>query len=195
MFVSPCGDSWTTQGGWTSLAPCEGSAMVIIGRDIYIPLARSHNKKLHNFSVLVDRHFPSSPFHWGICIPLCSWLCNGLSSNSQPQVAKASFSVPTWTWKPCLPLSLKWNMYQGWEHVETDSSVLLPSYLRVGSEGSYVIVVFSLFLSGMSWIAGTHLLLQGSLTPLIGRLLWLVVPFSFWGLEDGLFFPFTQLSM
>ena len=49
-------------GGWT-LDPCEGSAMVIIGRDTYIPLARSHNKKLHSFSVLADRHFPSSPFH------------------------------------------------------------------------------------------------------------------------------------
>ena len=71
MFFYLCGGSWTTQGWWTwTLYPCEGSSMVVIGGDIYIPLARPHKKKkLHNFSVQVDRNFPYSPFHWGYMYP------------------------------------------------------------------------------------------------------------------------------
>lgn len=92
--------------------------------------------------MLVDRRFPSSPFTEGICIP-CA-----------PGFAVVSVPVPSFRWpKLCFlsPHGLEsrvchsvWNMYQDWEPVETNSSVLFPSYLRVGSVGSYVTVVFSL---------------------------------------------------
>ena len=120
------------------------------GRHLYPSSQAPQKKKNSTISLCrLTEIFLIHLFTEGICIPLWSWLCNGLSSNFQPQVAKASFSVPTWTWKPCLPLSLRWNVYQDWGHVETDSSVLFPSYPRGGSVGS-CIVVFSLFSSGTS---------------------------------------------
>lgn len=72
MFFYLCGGSWTTQGWWTwTLYPCEGSSMVVIGGDIYIPLARPHKKKTPQFLCAGWQKFSLFTFSLRVYVSLC----------------------------------------------------------------------------------------------------------------------------